>query len=77
MIVLIKDACHVGTRSLHFPWLFGGQNSRKITGKAYTMTQIASVLAVATVLLVVLYIQRKIFSERQFSYIVRVLTWRA
>ena len=43
--------CHVGTRSLHFFWLFDGQNSMKNDQVRHNniMTQIASLLAVATV----------------------------
>ena len=43
---LLTDECHVDTWSLHFLWLFSGQNSDKAS---HNMTQIASVLSVAIV----------------------------
>jgi hypothetical protein len=46
---LPTDECHMGARSLHFLWLFDGQNSRKNDKVRHIMTQMAGLLALATV----------------------------
>ena len=37
---LLTNECHMGTRSLHFLWLFDGQNLRKSDKVSHNMTQV-------------------------------------